>query len=192
LSTNHDSGEEYGFEAEAASVNAEKEAFKLQEEEFDHSDDLLGEFLDSASKEIDNIVFFPVTNRPGDWSLEFTAVVSESEIKRYDKGGRNGKSRNAKGGDQFSNAKMCATLIAEKCIGIYKGIGPDKKQVIDGEGDPLLLNSDEFLSSMGHPNDVLLAIRKFLSDAGTATMGGAILREAGWSEDLTPLDPSDG
>lgn len=183
--------EEFGREADTEnSAVAEEVAYKNQEDTFDHSDDLLGEFLDAASEDTDNIVSFPVTNRNGDWSLEFNAIATESEIKRYDKNARTGKVRNGKGG-QFSNALMSAQLLAEKNTAIYKGTGPDRKQVFDADGEPLLLNSDELLSATGNPNDVRAAVRAFLGDAGTATMGGAVLREAGWSEDLTPLDPTD-
>lgn len=183
--------EEFGREADTEnSAVAEEVAYKDQEDTFDHSDDLLGEFLDAASEDTDNIVSFPVTNRPGEWSLEFNAIASESEIKRYDANARTGKARNGKKGN-FSNALMSAQLLAEKNTAIYKGTGPDRKQIFDADGEPLLLNSDELLVATGNPNDVRASVRAFLGDAGTATMGGAVLREAGWSEDLTPLDPTD-
>lgn len=191
--TGFDTDETIGMSLEEQSAAAESEAYSSQEESFDHSDDLLGEFLSAASEDIDNIVSYPVTSRKGDWSLEFNAIVSEKEIKQYQKtanGGNRASRRGAKSGE-FSNAQMCASLLADKNTGVYRGTGTDRKQVMDDEGGALKLNSVEFISAMGHPNDVLAAIREFLGDAGTATMGGAVLREAGWSEDLTPLDPTD-
>ncbi|MGV2855431.1 hypothetical protein ACNPON_17775 [Glutamicibacter sp. AGC13] len=192
--TSNQVDEEYGFEVdEENGAAAEEVAYQDQEETFDHSDDLLGKFLDAASEVTDNIVSYPVTNRPGDWSLEFNALVTEAEVKAYDKfarGNRSARRAGAKGGE-FSNAKMSARLLAEKNTAIYKGTGKDRKQVFDQDGEPLLLNSDELLEATGHPDDVQASIRAFLGDAGTSTMGGAVLREAGWAEDLTPLDPTD-
>ena len=190
----HGTDETIGFTTDdETGYTAEEAAFTAQEAEFDHSTDLLGEFLQAASDEIDNIVSYPVTNRPGDWSLEFNAMVSEMEIKHFNQvaGGGNRAARRGGKTGQFSNAKMCALILTEKNTGIYKGTGSDRQQVFDEDGDPLRLNSLEFIGAMGHPDDVVAAIREFLGDAGTATMGGAVLREAGWSEDLTPLDPTE-
>lgn len=160
----------------------------VHEESTDY--DLLGEFLEAAKDETNKTARFPVPGRKGDWVLEIDVVITESELKRYNDNAVIGKPRPGKA-RKISQANMFAQLIAEKTVGIFNGKGKDAPQVYDSSDEPLLLTSEEFLDTVGEPNDVRAAVRKFLGDAGVGSMGAAVLLESGWSEDLTPLDPTE-
>lgn len=183
--------ESLGFPESVEAFEAEGAAYTAQESRRSGGDySLIDEFAEAASEDITNIILLPVTSRKGDWVLEFDAVADEAELKRYNEGAALGKVRRGKD-RKSSPALMYAMLIAEKNTAIYKGSGPDREQLFDSDDDAMLLNSDEFLEMVGIPNDVRAAIRKFLGDAGTNSIGAAILEAAGWAEDLTPLDPTE-
>lgn len=178
---------------------AEEKAFRKQQAEqqddFDNFEggdegeyDLLGELLEEAAEETQNLVKFPVSIRPH-WVLEFDAVITDSELKRYRKNAEIGKRRRGRDGE-ISTVLMYGQLLSEKSVAIYKrGEDGELALVEDSQGDPLTLRSEEFLDGFGQ--DVRAAVRKFLGDAGTGSMGGAVLAESGWTEDLTPLDPTE-
>ena len=185
------------FDSEIVGLAAAQEealAFRKQEQGGDSANvaadhNLLDEFMQSAAEEITNIVTLPVTSRPGDWALEFDAVITDSELKRWRK--NSVKSKGRRGSDGEANVVVTyAQLLAEKNLGVYKGLGKDRKQVFDTDGSPLLLRSEEFLKVM-QQSSVRDAVRDFLTDAGTLSMGAAVLNAAGWTEDLTPLDPTE-
>ena len=150
-------------------------------------DSLLDELLGLANDEVTNIVRFPVTHRKGGWILEFNAIIEEHEIKRYRKASL-GKKKHAEDADMSVGNAM---VLIEKNTGIYKLVDERPKKVLDAEGEALLLNSDAFLSTFGKGANAHVAVRKFLGDAETNAIGGAVLKSAGWGEDLEPLDPTD-
>jgi hypothetical protein len=150
-------------------------------------DALLDELLGLAKTELSNVVSFPVTSRPGDWILEFDAIISEPDIKRYRKGAQGTKKKVEDSDMSIGNAMP----MIEKNTGIFKLIDGKRKQIMDPEGDPLLLGSDAFLNAFGKGQNAHAAVRKFLGDAETNTIGAAVLKAAGWGEDLEPLDPTE-
>lgn len=153
----------------------------------DTGDSALDLLLSFGKTELENIKAFPVTSRPGNFVLEFDCIVPESAIKRY-RAAAIGKKKKAEDADQ---SKGNAMILAERNIGIYHETDGKRRQILDSDGDPLLLNSDQFLAAYGRGTTAELAIRKFLGDAETNSMGAAVLKAGGWGEDLEPLDPTD-
>jgi hypothetical protein len=148
---------------------------------------LFDELLGLADEVVSNPVSFKVTSRPGGWVLDFNAVIGEHEIKRY-RNSSMGKKKRAEDADMVLGN---ALPMIDKCTGIYKIENGEKKQVLDNDGDPLLLNSTEFVTAFGRGGTAHAAVAKFLGDAETVNIGGALLKAAGWGEDLEPLDPTD-
>jgi hypothetical protein len=147
---------------------------------------LFDELLSLANEEVSNPVSFPVTSRKG-YVLDFNAVIGEHEIKRY----RNASMGKKKRPEDADMVLGNALPMIDKCTGIFKVVDGVKKQVLDNDGDPLLLNSTEFVTAFGRGGTAHAAVAKFLGDAETVTIGGALLKAAGWGEDLEPLDPID-
>ncbi|WNN95969.1 tail assembly chaperone [Arthrobacter phage Hirko] len=150
-------------------------------------DSLLDELLGLSEEEISNVVFFPVNSRKGGFVLGFDAVIGEPAMKRYRKAAQGGRKRVEDSETTIGNAMA----MIETNIGIYKVVDGVRKQIMDADGDPLLLNSEAFLKTYGPRQNAHAAVRKFLGDAETNTIGGAVLKAAGWGEDLEPLDPTD-
>lgn len=151
-------------------------------------DSALDQLLGLAKTEISNVVRFPVSSRPGGFVLEFDAVVREPEIKRYRNASLKGKKRPEDADMSIGNAMV----MIEKNTGIFQQDADGTLKKIAGrDGDDLLLNSDEFLAAFGKGQNAHVAVRKFLGDAETNTIGAAVLKAAGWGEDLEPLDPTD-
>lgn len=149
----------------------------------------LDQLLGLADAELSNIVKFPVTNRPGGFVLEFDAVISEPDIKRYRKASLGG--RKQKNADDADMSVGNAMAIFEKNIGIYQEIDGKLVKIADTDGEDLIVNSTTFVKAFGKGATAHVAVRKFLGDADTNTIGGAVLKAAGWGEDLEPLDPTD-
>lgn len=151
-------------------------------------DSALDQLLGLAKTEISNVVKFPVTARPGGFVLEFDAVVREPEIKRYRNASLKGKKRPEDADMSIGNAMV----MIEKNTGIYqRDADGNLKKIAARDGEDLLLGSDEFLTAFGRGQNAHVAVRKFLGDAETNTIGAAVLKAAGWGEDLEPLDPTD-
>jgi hypothetical protein len=150
-------------------------------------DSLLDGLLGLAQTEISNPVSFPVTSRPGGFVLGFNAVIGEPAMKRYRKAAQGAKKKVEDADMTVGNAMA----MIETNTGIYQVVDGVRKQIMDTSGDPLLLNSDEFLNAFGPRQNAHVAVRKFLGDAETNTIGAAVLKAAGWGEDLEPLDPTD-
>jgi hypothetical protein len=150
-------------------------------------DSLLDEFLDLAEEEVTNVEKFPVTFRKGGWVLEFNCIISEADIKRYRKGSLNGRKKL----EDADRSVGSAMILFEKNTGIYKRIDGELKQILTGSGDELVFNTSEFQNAFGKGQAAHVAVRKFLGDAETNTLGDAVLKAAGWSEDLEPLDPTE-
>lgn len=152
-------------------------------------DSLLDGLLSLAKTEISNPVSFPVTSRPGNFVLTFDAVIGEPAIKRYRKASL-GEKRNRKPEDADMSVGNAMAML-ETNTGIYQVVDGVRKQIMDTDGDPLLLNSEQFLAAFGPRQNAHVAVRKFLGDAETNTVGQAVLKAAGWGEDLEPLDPTE-
>jgi hypothetical protein len=150
-------------------------------------DSALDQLLGLAKVDLSNVVSFPVKSRPGGYVLEFDAIVSEPDIKRY-RAASIGKRKKADDADMSIGNAM---VMVEKNTGIYTQVDGKLKKIVDREGDDLLLGSDMFLATFGKGANAHVAIRKFLGDAETNTIGAAVLKAAGWGEDLEPLDPTE-
>jgi hypothetical protein len=148
---------------------------------------LFDELLSMADEEVTNVQKFPVTYRPGGWVLEFNCVYTEREIKRY----RNTAIGKKKRAEDADSSLFHAMQLLDKNTGIYKQTPDGLKQVLDGDEEPLLLNSTEFVTAFGKGGTAHQALVKFLGDAETINIGGAVLNAAGWGEDLEPLDPTE-
>jgi hypothetical protein len=150
-------------------------------------DSALDQLLGLADTAISNKVKFPVKFRPGGFVLEFDAVISEPDIKRY-RAAAQGKRKKAEDADMSVGNAMA---IFEKNIAIYQEIDGQLKKILDADGDDLIVNSPTFVNAFGKGSASHVAVRKFLGDAETNTIGAAVLKAAGWGEDLEPLDPTD-
>lgn len=150
---------------------------------------LLDELEAELAEEQDAKTRFPVSKRPG-WVLEFEAVLGAPQIKRFnDTAKGKGKAENADA--RVSNGMA----LIETNTGIFKEIDGELVKLTDEKGNDLRLNSTRWLKMLGEPTTNPSAVRalcSFMGDAGVITMGAALLREAGWAEDLTPLDPTNG
>ena len=168
--------EQIGYDAPAATAPA------------GGGDSLLDDLLGLASDVVTNVVQFPVKFRPG-YIVEFDAVIAEHEIKRYRKASMGNKKRRDPEDADMSVGN--AMVLSEKNTAIYKTVDGRRVKVLDTDGEPLLLRSTEFLSAFGKNAPSHVAVRKFLGDAETNALGQAVLKEAGWGEDLEPLDPTE-
>jgi hypothetical protein len=150
-------------------------------------DSAFDQLLGLAKVEISNVKKFPVRSRPGGFVLEFDAVVTEPDIKRY-RNASKGKKKNVEDADMSIGNAM---VMIEKNTGIYQDVDGQLKKIQTRDGEDLLLGSDEFLTAFGRGALAHVAVRKFLGDAETNTIGAAVLKAAGWGEDLEPLDPTE-
>jgi hypothetical protein len=149
-------------------------------------DSLLDGLLGLAKTKIENIVYFPAKFRPG-YVLGFNAIIGEPAMKRYRKGAQGAKKKAEDADMSVGNAMA----LLDTNVGIYLVVDGERQQIVGTDGTPLLLNSDEFQTTFGPRQLAHVAVRKFLGDADTNTIGGAVLKAAGWGEDLEPLDPTD-
>lgn len=147
---------------------------------------LLDELLAEGKKEIGELVAFPVSTRPG-WIFQFRALFSAKDIDRFRKAGTNGK-RNRQPDAIMANALP----LLEASTGIFRGEVSASTQVPDPEGGEMKLTSTAFLEANGHPDDAIKALQAFMGDAALVTMATALLEAAGWTEELTPVDPTNG
>lgn len=150
-------------------------------------DSALDQLLGLAKVELSNVVKFPVSSRPGGFVLEFDAIVSEADIKRY-RNASKGKKKNVEDADMSVGNGM---VIHEKNTAIYQEVDGKLRKITTPDGEDLIINSTEFVSAFGRGANAHVAVRKFLGDAETNTIGAAVLKAAGWGEDLEPLDPTE-
>lgn len=152
---------------------------------------LFDELKQEAAAEFRNLTLLPSRRRPG-WVLEFDAQLTAPQVRRFNAAAK-GKRKDGESDARISNAMV----LIETNTRILKDTDGEGtlREVLAPSGGPLVLTSIEFLEMMGQDMrkpDTIAAVNEFLSDAGCVTMGAAVLKAAGWSEDLTPLDPTDG
>lgn len=141
---------------------------------------LLAELEAEAQRDIEQFVTYEVSRRPG-WSLKFSTLLEIDDVKRYQRNAL-GKKKRPEDADPIIQNGM---PLVERNVAILK----DGVEVQDGDGDPLTLGSQEFLSMMGEPV-AAQALLKFVGDGALLSMGNSLFREAGYGEDLEPLDPT--
>lgn len=160
----------------------------------DHEDELSPFDLLKAesNREIEKVVTFQHPDRPA-FFLRFNAVIDDREIKRYENHAKGGKKKNA---DPDVTKGNCV-MLAEKCVGLFTKSKNGEKMIalLDEDEDAMLLNSDAFLELYADKQGALKgtvesAVKKFLGTAVITKMSSALLREAGYEDDLTPVDPT--
>jgi hypothetical protein len=142
---------------------------------------LLDELAEEAQKSIETFVTYAVDRRPG-WSLRFSTLLEIEDVKRYQRQAQ-GKKKRIEDSDPIIQNGM---PLVERNVAILK----DGVEVLDADGDNLTLGSSEFRDMMGEPVAVQ-ALLKFVGDGALLSMGGSLFREAGYGEDLEPLDPTE-
>lgn len=159
-----------------------------------HEDDgpsLLDELADVAAQAITSRVKLEIDPRlrPGGWILEFDAVIEAHEVRRWQRAAtNNGKTKAENADTVLANGLE----LLDKNVGIWKG----ERQVFDADGDPLTLTSTEWLTKVmkQRPDrpDTMDALKKFIGDAQILTMGSALLKFAGYTDEMVPVDPTQG
>ena len=181
-------GEELA-EDEVLEAPQAKGKYVLPAEDEAHSNSLLDELAEVAAKEFTNTCRLEVNPelRPGGWVLEFDATLDAADIRRYQRAATNNGKKKAEDAD---SVKANAMALLEKNTGIFKG----DTRVNDSDGDPLLLTSAEWLTKVAKQRessfDTIAALKKFLGDAQVISMGAALMRKAGYGDEMTPLDPT--
>jgi hypothetical protein len=145
-------------------------------------DDLKAE----AQKELDTDVTFAVRGREG-YTITFDSQISSKEIVRWSKNAQ-GKKKRAEDADRRLVAGAC---IVEKNTGIYKNGEP----VVDEEGDILTFRSWPFIDLFAGDNAAPTSIDsviKFMGEGQMFSLNDALLAEAGYGDDIAPVDPTNG
>lgn len=132
-----------------------------------------------AKTEITEFRTYEVTGRAG-YMLEFSTAIESDDVKRYQKNAQ-GKRKRAEDADPIIAA---AQPLIERNVAIYL----DGEIIAGSDGERLLLGDQEWVT-LFDAMDAIHALRKFLGDGQTLSMGGALYQEAGYGADLVPVDP---
>lgn len=137
-----------------------------------------------AEKEIERVVTYENTERPG-FFMKFNAVIAGHEVQRYQRAAQ-GKKKRPEDADMIRGNVV---MFAEKCVGIMHG----KNVLTDPDGDDLTFTSEAFVDLFGGAEGTVEAsLKKFLGDAQIIKLGSSLLREAGYDDDMQPIDPTNG
>lgn len=132
-----------------------------------------------AQRDVIEFRTYDVEGRPG-WQVKFDTNIESDDVKRYQKNAQ-GKRKRPEDADPIIAAAQ--PLIERNVAILWNG-----DVLTDDKGEELLLGSREFISMFGDI-DAIYAVRKFLGDGQTLSMGGALYSEAGYGADLVPVDP---
>lgn len=139
---------------------------------------------EEAAKEIERFVTYENTERPG-WFMKFNAVIDGEEIKRYQKAAQGRKKRP----EDADMIRGNVVMLAEKNTALMRGTAT----LTDSDGDDLTFTSEDFVDLFADESGTIeSALKKFLGDAQIMKLGGAVLREGGYEDDLQPVDPTNG
>lgn len=143
------------------------------------------EFLKAeAENEIARFVTYENTERPG-FFMRFNAVIGGEELKRYQRAAMGRKKRP----EDADMIRGNVTMFAEKNVAILHG----NDVLTDADGDDLTFTSEAFVELFADKTGTVeSALKKFLGDAQIVKLGTALVREAGYDDDLQPVDPTDG
>ncbi|QIN94345.1 hypothetical protein SEA_ABBA_16 [Arthrobacter phage Abba] len=137
-----------------------------------------------AEKEIARVVTYENTERPG-FFMRFNAVVDGEEVKRYQRAAQ-GKKKRPEDADMIRGNVV---MFADKNVAILHG----KDVLVDEDGDEITFTSEAFVDLFASKEGTIeSALKKFLGDAQIIKLGAALLREAGYDDDLQPIDPTNG
>jgi hypothetical protein len=114
------------------------------------------------------------------YAISFRTDIDDKELESYRK-----RSKSKAHADGVDGIRLGKLLIANTCTGIYRA----DRQMLDSEGDPLKFAHREFLDLVGATtaSDAVKAF--YVRDSSINSVGQAILRAAGWGDELDPLDP---
>lgn len=132
---------------------------------------LLDEIKQDARKSLERKITYEVTTREG-YKLTFDANIEKDEVERWQRNAQGKKKR----AEDLNALQLASQALIESNVAIYRG---DAK-VVDKSGDPITLNSTEWVEIWGGP--ALLAIRNFMGDGLCMSMGLGLLREAGYGD----------
>lgn len=144
-----------------------------------HRESPLDRLRKEAKREITEYRTYEVESRPG-YRLEFSTAIESDDVKRYQKNAQ-GKRKRVEDSDPIVAA---AQPLIERNVAIYLD-----GEVLEGsDGERLLLGDKEWVEIFDAV-DAIHAVRLFLGDGLTLSMGGALYQEAGYGQDLVPVDP---
>ncbi|ALY09346.1 tail assembly chaperone [Arthrobacter phage Jawnski] len=151
---------------------------------------LFDELAEEAERELGKFVHYENTLRPG-YYMRFSAEIDAKELKRYENHTLGtGKRRRPEDADLI---KGNAVMLGEKCVAILKGGIEDKHIIADPNdgGEDLIFRSESFVKLFGDGDGrVQTALQKFLGDAQIMKIAGALLEEAGYTDEAQAVDPT--
>lgn len=143
---------------------------------------LLDELAAEAKKEIGRKVRYDISNRPG-WSAEFETNIESDDFNRFRKAAQ-GKKKRPEDADPSIFSGM---PLVEYNTGIYK-----HGELVEQEnGEPLLFRSKEFVELFDGAYTQVDAVVKFVGSGHVIAMGNALYAEAGYGDEVVPVDPTD-
>lgn len=144
---------------------------------------LLDALAAEAKKEIGRKVRYDIANRPG-WSAEFETNIDPDDFNRYRRAAQGKKKRT----EDMDPTLLAGMPLVEYNTGIFhRGVLVELK-----DGDPLLFRSQEFLSMFGDGVFTQVdALVKFAGGGHVIAMGNALYAEAGYGDEVAPMDPTD-
>ncbi|WP_020393379.1 hypothetical protein [Kribbella catacumbae] len=113
------------------------------------------------------------------YAVTFSTDISEPELEKWRK-----LSKNKKHEGGVDGIRLGCLVLANKCVGIYR----DGRLLQDSDGDPLRFAHQEFLELVGTPSAAEAVKTFYKLDASITSTGDAVLRAAGWGDQLDPLD----
>lgn len=173
---------EQTFGAYAAAPAAPVPATNVQATAPAPASSLLATLAAEAKKEIGRKVRYEFSNRPG-WSAEFETNIDPEDFQRY---------RRAAQGKKKRPEDMDPTLLGGMALVEYNtAIFFKGEQVELEDGSPLLLRSKEFSAMFPDAYSQVDALVKFAGGGHVIAMGNALYSEAGYGDEVAPVDPTD-
>lgn len=143
---------------------------------------LLDELAAEAKKELGRKVRYDIANRPG-WSAEFETNIDSDDFNRYRRSAQ-GKKKRAEDMDPTIFGGMA---LVEYNTAIYmKGV-----QVETADGEALTFRDKQFMGMFPDAFTQVDALVKFIGSGHVIAMGNALYAEAGYGDEVAPLDPTD-
>lgn len=145
---------------------------------------VLDELRKSTERALKDVTSFPVPEGtfpdfPGVMYLEFSTNISTHELSHWQKQSRGRGRRRA---DDIDAGKASALVLVNKSTRILL----DGKALVDDDGEPLTLRSEEILGLTGSHNAVD-GVRRLLRDGVVTSMADALTAEAGYAGELEPV-----
>jgi len=147
---------------------------------------IFDELLAEADTEQDFTETFAIRGRDG-WTASFSTDFGSRDIKRWANLGQ-GKRKRVQDADQRLIAGSC---IVEQNNGLYK----NGVQAFDSQGDPLTFRHQAFIDAYAKDAFVKTAIDavvKFMGEGQMFSMNASLYELAGFGDDVTPVDPTNG